>query len=366
MTWKRPLAKIIAVAVIAGLGGFAFAWAGFAPIAASSGHWAVTSWFLHFSMRQAVKTQSMDVTIPKDMDLSDPALVLRGAGHFESGCAPCHGTPETRPSVILREMTPEPPHLPPKIPSWDPEHLFWIVRNGVKFTAMPAWPALHRDDEVWAMVAFLRRLPDLTEADYRKLANGDAGTGTRLRSIDDPIGEVLRESCARCHGGDGLGRGVGAFPKLAGQTEAYLLASLRAYAAGERLSGFMEPVAAMLSDDMLQRLATHYASLPAGAAEAAGTEADADGLGAVIARHGLPERGVPACVQCHGPKQAPRADLYPRLAGQYADYLVLQLEAFRKGARGGTPYAHIMRGVAERLTPEQVRAVAAYYAALEP
>lgn len=364
MRWKRPLAWIAGAAVAAGIGGFVFAAAGFAPIAASSGHWAVTDWALHFAMRRAVKTQSLDVAIPPDVSLDDRALILRGAGHYESGCAPCHGTPATQPSVVVRQMTPKPPHLPPHIPSWEPEHLFWIVKHGVKFTAMPAWPALHREDEVWAMVAFLRRLPDLSEAEYRDLAAGDTGSGNRLRSLDDPIGAVVAESCARCHGAEGLGRGAGAFPKLAGQTEPYLLASLRAYAAGERHSGFMEPVAAMLDDAALQRLAAYYAAMPAGPAEAA---ADGDrALGARIAARGIPKRGVPACVQCHGPKDAPRAAIYPQLAGQYADYITLQLEAFAAGTRGGTPFAHIMRSIAEHLEPAERKAVAAYYSALAP
>jgi cytochrome c553 len=58
--------------------------------------------------------------------------------------------------------------------------------------------------------------------------------------------------------------------------------------------------------------------------------------------------------------------MYPQLAGQYAEYLALQLRLFKDDRRGGTPYAHIMRMVAARLTPEQIAAVAAYYASLPP
>jgi cytochrome c553 len=86
--------------------------------------------------------------------------------------------------------------------------------------------------------------------------------------------------------------------------------------------------------------------------------------GKAIASRGIPRQRVPACVVCHGPGTTRRNPLYPVLAGQYADYLVLQLEIFNKGYRGGSAYAHLMRPVATRLTPEQMRDVALYYASL--
>jgi cytochrome c553 len=73
---------------------------------------------------------------------------------------------------------------------------------------------------------------------------------------------------------------------------------------------------------------------------------------------------VPACAQCHGPGGGPRNPHYPVLAGQYAHYLIQQLELFKNGQRGGSPYAHLMREVAPRLTSEQIREVAQYYASL--
>ena len=86
--------------------------------------------------------------------------------------------------------------------------------------------------------------------------------------------------------------------------------------------------------------------------------------GKAIASRGIPRQRVPACVACHGPGATRRNPIYPILAGQYADYLVLQLELFNKGYRGGSAYAHLMRPVATRLTHEQMRDVALYYASL--
>jgi cytochrome c553 len=175
------------------------------------------------------------------------------------------------------------------------------------------------------------------------------------------VPQGITENCARCHGLNGLGRGQSAFPKIAGQKPDYLELSMQAYARGERLSGIMQPVAAGFSQAELQELARYYASLPEPTPHA--TTASQE-RGQQIALHGIPSQRVPACVACHGPSAAPRNPVYPKLAGQYADYLELQLLLFKEERRGGTAYAHLMRRVAAGLTAEQMREVTLYYASL--
>src|SRR5690606_2513650 len=111
--------------------------------------------------------------------LSDPALVVHGAGTYETNCRPCHGSPESpRPPLVPAAMTPPPPNLPRIIARYDNQELFFIVKHGIKFTGMPAWPTQQRDDEVWAMVAFLREMPKLDAPAYRELARGGAPPDT--------------------------------------------------------------------------------------------------------------------------------------------------------------------------------------------
>ena len=86
-------------------------------------------------------------------------------------------------------MTPHPPDLTSTIPGYEPEELFYVVKHGVKFTGMPAWPALQRDDEVWAMVAFLQILPRLNRAAYRELIAArpaDTTTGAPIENLLPP------------------------------------------------------------------------------------------------------------------------------------------------------------------------------------
>ncbi|MGQ9424495.1 c-type cytochrome [Gilvimarinus sp. F26214L] len=366
--WQRGLSWLLFFGLMFATGGFLFIWLGFAPIAASSGHWDVTNWLLHFAMRRGVEARTGNIDVPP---LEDSGLIIKGAGHYATGCAPCHGAPDQLPSFVTQQTTPQPPYLAPKIQHWEPQQLFWIVKHGVKFTAMPAWPALERDDEIWAMVAFLGALPSLTPAVYQDLAYGspreaEARTDanpSRVRALVDPAGSALA-NCQRCHGEQGEGRGDGAVPQLAGQHQEYLLASLKAYAEGKRHSGIMEPVAAGLNDSTLVELATHFAGLPPGTATTP-TDPESVAQGARIALQGIPEQGIPACAGCHGPGPGPRNPFYPNLSGQGASYLSLQLQLFKAGLRGGSPYAHIMESIAPRLEEAQMEDVAAYYSSIE-
>lgn len=268
LTWKR-------LAALAGLGlagALLVGWSGLVSIAASSGHFSFVQWFLGWTMQNAIETQSTLVSKPEDLDLDDPSLIRRSAGHYATGCAPCHGAPGVPRSPVVEEMVPSPPRLEEKVAEWSDEELFWIVKNGIKFSGMPAWPAQERDDEVWAQVAFLRALPELTRAKYADLALGgglvdddlEAG-GETVAALDGIVKKALND-CARCHGFDGLGRGTGqtrdVFPIIAGQPAPYLYATLQAFSHGQRQSGFMEPPARRYDAQVLEALARYYSEQP--------------------------------------------------------------------------------------------------------
>ncbi|MDF1587050.1 c-type cytochrome [Marinimicrococcus flavescens] len=358
--------ELVLILAALAAGGLLFAWSGIFNIAASSGHWAITKWFLHYTMHQSVETHAMGIETPP---LDDIAMVQRGAGHYATGCAPCHGAPGTERSPVALEMTPHPPTLVPHIEVFEPRELFWIVKNGVKYTGMPAWAGHERDDEVWSVVAFLLRLDELDEAGYRELAHGEAAR--RGEPLDGPVLAALGGAppeplagCARCHGRDGNGRGTGAFPRLSGQSEAYLLASLLAYARETRNSGIMTPAVSGIGEGELARLAAHYArQAPPDTGSGPAPDEELVEQGRRIARDGVPVDGVPACLSCHGERRRP---VYPALAGQHADYLAGQLRLFRDGGRGGTPFAHLMETVARRLDDGQIEAVSAFLASLPP
>jgi cytochrome c553 len=326
------------------------AWIGFFNVGASSGHWKVTEWFLHFAMRSAVRTYALAVEAPEEL----PRYAIQpAAGHFARGCAICHGAPGEPRSPAVHLMLPQPPDLATKVGSWTDAELFRIVKHGVRFTGMPAWPAQQRDDEVWAMVTFLRELPSMDEARWRELAYGDHNPP--IGKISD-FSQALAE-CARCHGKDGLGRSP-AIPVLAGQSQTYLLESLGVYAGGRRHSGVMRIPATAVDPELFADLAQHFSALPPVAPSAQPDQALVD-RGAGIARKGLPARDVPACLGCHG--RPDRNPVYPELSGQPSEYLETQLRLFRAEKRGGTPFEHLMRNAAKNLSDKDIAALAAYF-----
>lgn len=354
---RRTILVLLTLGVIGG--GLLFV-SGIASIKASSRHWAVTAWFLNTGMARSVSTHSLGIEAPS---LDDPNLMLKGAGHYEIGCRPCHGGPDLFQPRISYMMTPHPPWLPEKVREWTKEELFYIVKHGVKFTGMPAWPAQQRDDEVWAMVAFLQTLPTLDGVEYRRLTTGEPRSAPPMEAMEgaDQSTRFALQSCARCHGYDGVGRGSGAFPKLAGQSAEYMQNALDAYARGDRHSGIMYPIAFALDPTSTQQIARYYAALERPPAEAVMTDAAAIERGREIAHHGIPAQKVASCVDCHAPGGERHKPAYPSLNGQHADYLVLQLELFKSGQRGGSAYAHLMHAVAPRLKPEQMRDVARFF-----
>jgi len=284
-------------------------------IAATSGHSAPVAFLLHFTMKRSVAARAPDLTPP---DLDDPALILRGATHYATGCAPCHGGPGELASPIAQRMTPVPPGLYDAARDFTPDELFWIVKHGVKMTAMPAWPAQGRDDEIWAMVAFLRHLPAQKTADYAKLTGLAGGPGFLDGGIEraaDPH-RFDPAPCSRCHGADGTGR-AGAFPRLAGLSQAYLANALRAFRDGSRPSGFMQPIAAGLTDEQIAAAANYFSGLPA----------------VPVAATAPPFAAAEKCLSCHTPRSATRQPGVPDLAGQPSGYLATQLKLLASGER---------------------------------
>jgi len=352
--WWRAvgLGAVLALAG-AGLLGGVFILSGLYNVAASRQHFDITNMIIRLTLTRSVATRSMGVDVP---DLSDERLAALGARHFDLGCAPCHASPGTEQNPIAAEMYPAPPPLTHAAEDWDAAELFWIVKHGLKFTGMPSWPALEREDEIWALVAFLERLPESRAQDYAALAGRRSGPGEVEFTFG---GQIATESlCANCHGNENNPPVHPLAPGIAGQKAPYLLRALEEYASGERESGMMEPIAAALAPEEIEQLARHYAEervLPS----AAGVDMGAAARGAEIARNGARADDIPACLSCHG---ANRSGQFPRLDGLSAEYISTQLSLFQSGVRKGSVYSEIMMPIAERLSEQQIRDLAAYFA----
>lgn len=363
--WLKP---IILFLMIVGMVGAIVQISGIINIGASSKHWAITEWFLSFSMKRSVKTYSLSV--PEVPDLSQRALIVEGAGHYEMGCRQCHGGPD-EPSYLGQITTPEAPFLPPEIDNWNDKELFRIVKHGVKFTSMPAWPTQTRDDEVWAMVAFLRKLPHISRDEYKELVYGRKMPLMIMPShYSGEVSGHVAITCSHCHGVDGNGRGEGVFPGLAGQKQEYLVNSLRAYKQGKRNSGTMELVSSSLEEEMIIELSRYYSSQKRKVLKKAYSPEEKIAIerGREIAHKGIPEQHVAACIGCHGPnqKKQDRKNYLPVLYSQPATYLETQLKLFVENKRGGSKHAVLMQKAVWKLSDQQRKDLSLYYESLPP
>lgn len=171
-------------------------------------------------------------------------------------------------------------------------------------------------------------------------------------------GRAKAGTCAACHGIDGNSV-TPDWPMLAGQHAGYIVRQLQAFKDGERTDVTMKPFADMLSEqDMLDVAAYFAAQTPT----PKGADPALVNLGEQIYRGGVPERGIAACIACHGPDGAgnPFA-AYPRVGHQHAAYVTKQLNAYASGdRRSDVEFNQMMRNVAAPLFPDEIRALASY------
>jgi mono/diheme cytochrome c family protein len=134
----------------------------------------MTEWVLHATMRRSVAMRSSAIAAPKSFA---EAQVRDGFGEFRAMCAGCHGAPGRMRSAVGKGLRPRAPDLAQAARNWDSGNLFWIVKNGIKMTGMPAFGPTHDDQTIWNIVAFVSRLPDITPEQYRQFEEQTAGSG---------------------------------------------------------------------------------------------------------------------------------------------------------------------------------------------
>jgi cytochrome c553 len=169
--------------------------------------------------------------------------------------------------------------------------------------------------------------------------------------------------CIACHGEDGNSPNP-LWPKLAAQHPSYLSRQIGAFKAGERKDDAMSPMAMIIgTDEDLADLAAHFAAQKRQPGEAGA--ADQIAIGQQLFRGGNPATGVAACAACHGPTGGGVGTAnFPSIAGQHGPYVEKALKDYKAGARTSDPN-QMMRGVAAKLTDDEIAAVAAYVQAMK-
>ncbi|MBB3140297.1 c-type cytochrome [Halomonas organivorans] len=154
-------------AIAISFGTLFFIFGGFYNVSAQDDHHPIVGWSLHQTMESSVRARSKDIEAP---NLEDMDMIRQGANAYESLCAACHLKPGMNNTVLRQGLNPTPPDFTEMIDS-SPEEQFWVVKNGIKMTGMPSWGMTHEDKELWELVAFIQKIPSLSNQEYSNLVS---------------------------------------------------------------------------------------------------------------------------------------------------------------------------------------------------
>ncbi len=208
----KVLAAVIVTLAVPVILGIVFMYSGIYNVAASEPHTRLVFWVLSTTMENSVEARAGQVQVPQGFEAraTDDA-----ARHYSQMCETCHGAPGVEPSEIGKGLNPKPPDLKKKARELSPAELFWIAKHGIKMSGMPAFGKTYADEDLWRTVAFIKKLPRIGPAEYRKLVQrrGASDVGSRresswvpadisLRTDRQSIEEgkrIYQENCTPCH-----------------------------------------------------------------------------------------------------------------------------------------------------------------------
>ncbi|MES2408127.1 MAG: cytochrome c [Pseudomonadota bacterium] len=162
MTYIKT-ALILLLVFALGIG--VFLWSGVYNPGADSPHWKITYDLMQASRERSIEHHAAAIIVPSN--LNDSQVILKGAGQYAAMCTTCHLAPGKADSELRPGLYPQPPNLS-KV-SVDPREAFWVIKHGLKMSAMPAWGGSHDDATIWSMVAFLQKLPSMTPQQYKDI-----------------------------------------------------------------------------------------------------------------------------------------------------------------------------------------------------
>jgi mono/diheme cytochrome c family protein len=169
--------KLLLLLILLGVGTtLTVMYSGIVDVAADEPHSNFVYWLLEETRENSIKKAAKNIDVP---DLEDPSLLLTGGLDYAFMCASCHLAPGQTESDMSVGLYPAPPNLTIAPESHKgQEHgdaaqnyrkNFWVIKHGIKASGMPAWGKTHDDERIWAMVAFIKRLPTLTPEQYQIL-----------------------------------------------------------------------------------------------------------------------------------------------------------------------------------------------------
>ena len=146
-----------------------FIHSGWFSVSAMNEESGIMTWIFKTTKTNSLASRSKDISVP---ELNDSSLIKEGFEHYDEMCVSCHGAPGEEETELSKGLNPPAPFLVESAEGTDARELFWVTKNGIRMTGMPAWGKTHSDEKIWAIVAFVKTLPHLTAEDYKKMGNG--------------------------------------------------------------------------------------------------------------------------------------------------------------------------------------------------
>ena len=203
---RTILATTAALATLGMVCAAGLIWAGLYDVGATRQHLQPVFSVLQVAMHRSVRLHARNIEPPA---LEDEAMVHRGATCFHDKCEQCHGAPGVAQGDIGKSMQPLPGPLVNATQTFHPRELYWITRHGIRLSGMPAWEFRLTEEEIWDVVAFLQRLPNLTPQAYEEMAKGESASAFCGRDVnaaprrkpDVARGKqaLYQYACSACH-----------------------------------------------------------------------------------------------------------------------------------------------------------------------
>jgi mono/diheme cytochrome c family protein len=196
----RTVSLIALLGLAAAAGSAAFIWSGLYDISATDQHLPPVYWAIETTMKHSVERRGRSIQAPP---LGAPEQVRRGLALYRVHCVQCHGAPGVAPAPFALGLTPLPAPLVQTGREWPPEQVYWVVKHGIKMTGMPAWEFRLSEEDLWAVVALVQRLPSFSPEHYRSTPSAQAPAQADAVPVEPDANRgktALRQyACAGCH-----------------------------------------------------------------------------------------------------------------------------------------------------------------------
>lgn len=178
--YRNMVIGALLLLLVLAVGALGIAYSGIYDVSASSGHTAAGRWVLETTMENSVRRRAADIQTPESFA---PAALLAGGSEYKAMCQQCHGGPGLERAEWAESLVPSPPDLTKAAAAWRPNEIYWIVKHGIKMSAMPAFGGSHDEETLWNIAGFVEQLPAMAPEQYAAISD-DHGEGSHTEESD--------------------------------------------------------------------------------------------------------------------------------------------------------------------------------------